>query len=605
MADDSVSRWVRSLAVDGRLWWLLILLPVVLFLPALPIDETRYLAVAWEMRLHLDFLVPHLNGAPYSDKPPLLFWLINMGWLFAGLHVWAVRLGVLAASFASLLLFERLVLRLEPDAALARRAVIVLYGIVYFAIFSSAIMFDVLLATFVLLALHGALDWDAQRWRRGLVLLAFGFGLGILTKGPVVLLDAGFALVLGPWWSETARTNKRRWYAMTGLAVLGGAVIALAWAVPAAILGGEKYANAIFLHQTVDRMTRSFAHRRPLWWYFMVLPAMMLPWTLAVRAPWRAWRESFHISKSVRFATAWALPAFVAFCLVSGKQPHYLLPLLPALALYLAKVLGADGARVRGRLFGVLLLTAGLALAAFPYLAAHARDFAWLERLVVERWPDPGIPARRRRHLATLGCARRTRRAGRVIRAWRARVIARTGVGQRFGGRIGHAGAGAGRRPLRGRECRGGADQAGPGYGRPIAHLAWHHGLFEFAGRLTQPLPKVDFGELRAWCAAHPHGEIVTFYTKYPITAKPELEMPYRFCVFVSGGRPDCLHRRGRRRLRRRTWTRHPTIEFGSERRLLRALLIARDAGRGSRPCAAAAPTQPSTLTHLPFSRSL
>ncbi|MGH8091274.1 MAG: ArnT family glycosyltransferase, partial [Rudaea sp.] len=389
MADNSVSRWLRSLATDGRLWWLLLLLPVVLSLPALPIDETRYLAVAWEMRLHLDFLVPHLNGAPYSDKPPLLFWLINLGWLFAGLHVWAVRLGVLAASFASLLLFERLVLRLEPDAALARRAVIVLFGIVYFAIFSSAIMFDVLLATFVLLALHGALDWDAQRWRRGLILLALGFGLGILTKGPVVLLDAGFALVLGPWWSETARANKGRWYAMTGLAVLGGAVIALAWAVPAAIMGGEKYANAIFLHQTVDRMANSFAHRRPLWWYFMVLPAMVLPWTLAVRAPWRAWRESFRISKSVRFAVAWAVPAFIAFCFVSGKQPHYLLPLLPALALYLAKVLGADGARVRGRLFGVLLLVAGIALAAFPYFAAHAQDFAWLARQVAERRLTP------------------------------------------------------------------------------------------------------------------------------------------------------------------------------------------------------------------------
>jgi hypothetical protein len=61
------------------------LLPVALFLPVLPIDETRYLAVAWEMRLHGDFLVPHLNGAPYSDKPPLLFWLINAT-AFAATH---------------------------------------------------------------------------------------------------------------------------------------------------------------------------------------------------------------------------------------------------------------------------------------------------------------------------------------------------------------------------------------------------------------------------------------------------------------------------------------------------------------------------------------
>ena len=65
--------------------------------------------------------------------------------------------------------------------------------------------------------------------------------------------------------------------------------------------------------------------------------------------------------------------------------------------------------------------------------------------------------------------------------------------------------------------------------GQPIAHLAWHHGLFEFPGRLTQPLEKVNWADLRAWCEAHPDGEIVSFYTKYPITAKPDLEMPYRF----------------------------------------------------------------------------
>lgn len=529
MSDSSFARLLRRLADDGRLWWIFLILPVALFLPALPIDETRYLAVAWEMRLHLDFLVPHLNGAPYSDKPPLLFWLINVGWLFAGMHVWAVRLGVLAASFASLVLFRRLVLRLESDAALASRAVTILFGIVFFAIFSSAIMFDVLLATFVLLALHGALDWDAGRWRRGLALLALGFGLGILAKGPVVLLDAGFALLLGPWWSDTARANKRRWYAMTGLAVLCGAAIALAWAIPAAIMGGEKYANAIFLRQTVDRMANSFAHRRPLWWYFMVLPAMALPWTLAVRAPWRAWRESFHISKSVCFAVAWAVPAFAAFCLVSGKQPHYLLPLLPALALYLAKVLGAERAHLRGRLFGALLVIAGIAFAVLPHVAAHPQDYAFVaDRLAAGKltpqflhvisgiWPVWGMLAAVVGLIVLFGRGVHTSLRALALSCAATAAIGMLALAQGVGPYVDVSVAAA----------RIKQDQDA---GRPIAHLAWHHGLFEFAGKLTQPLPKVDFGQLRDWCAAHPDGEIVTFYTKYPITAKPEIELPYRF----------------------------------------------------------------------------
>src|SRR5215468_2335294 len=142
MQTDSTSARLRELLADWRLLWVLLLLPVAVFLPAMPIDETRYLSVAWEMRQHGDFLLLHLNGAPYSDKGPLLFWLINVAWLVAGIQVWVVRLGILVASFASLVLFERLVHRLGNDSELARRAALVLAGIVYFALFSSAIMFD-------------------------------------------------------------------------------------------------------------------------------------------------------------------------------------------------------------------------------------------------------------------------------------------------------------------------------------------------------------------------------------------------------------------------------------------------------------------------------
>src|SRR5215468_10994688 len=182
MQTDSTSARLRELLADWRLLWVLLLLPVAVFLPAMPIDETRYLSVAWEMRQHGDFLLLHLNGAPYSDKGPLLFWLINVAWTLAGLHVWIVRLGVLAASLASLLLFDRLVRRLAADRELAMRATLILAGMICFALFSVAIMFDVLVTTFVLLALHGVLDLDERRWWRGIGVLAAGFGLGLLTK---------------------------------------------------------------------------------------------------------------------------------------------------------------------------------------------------------------------------------------------------------------------------------------------------------------------------------------------------------------------------------------------------------------------------------------
>jgi 4-amino-4-deoxy-L-arabinose transferase len=39
-------------------------------------DEARYGEVLREMIATQGWLVPHLNGYPYPDKPPLFFWLV-------------------------------------------------------------------------------------------------------------------------------------------------------------------------------------------------------------------------------------------------------------------------------------------------------------------------------------------------------------------------------------------------------------------------------------------------------------------------------------------------------------------------------------------------
>src|SRR5215813_798507 len=114
----------------------LLLAPLVFMLPPLPIDETRYLAVAWEMRSTGEFLVPHLNGALYSQKPPLLFWLVNAGWLVTGVHAWTARAMTLLCSIASLFLLASLVRRLTDSQRVARAAIVILLGMLYFAAFA-------------------------------------------------------------------------------------------------------------------------------------------------------------------------------------------------------------------------------------------------------------------------------------------------------------------------------------------------------------------------------------------------------------------------------------------------------------------------------------
>ncbi len=336
----------------------LLLTAVALFVrPMMPIDETRYISVAWEMWLRGDYLVPFKNGAPYSHKPPLMMWLFQAGWTIFGVNEWWPRLVSPLFSVANLFLTASLARRLWPErGGIDGPAALILASGLLWTFFSTAAMFDILLAFFTLVAMHGTLMAAHGKTRRGIACLSLAIGLGVLTKGPVILLDVLPPALLAPWWKPDLRPLS--WYAKILVAVVIGAAIALAWAIPAAIAGGKEYGTAIFLGQTADRLVESFAHRRPFWWYLPLLPVLVFPW-LIWPGLWRVLALSFAhgCDRGLRFCIAWALPTFVAFCLISGKQPHYLLPLVPAFALLAARAI-VDDEQIKGLWLPVLLATA-------------------------------------------------------------------------------------------------------------------------------------------------------------------------------------------------------------------------------------------------------
>jgi 4-amino-4-deoxy-L-arabinose transferase-like glycosyltransferase len=83
-------------------------------------------------------------------------------------------------------------------------------------------------------------------------------------------------------------------------------------------------------------LVESFAHQLPWWWYLEILPLLLLPWLLW-KPLWAGLRKLTYQDSGIRFCLAWAIPVFIAFSLISGKRIHYLLPLVPALALILAR----------------------------------------------------------------------------------------------------------------------------------------------------------------------------------------------------------------------------------------------------------------------------
>jgi 4-amino-4-deoxy-L-arabinose transferase-like glycosyltransferase len=332
--------------------------------PLLPIDETRYVSVAWEMWLRGDFLVPYKNGETYSHKPPLLFWLIHAGWAAFGVNDWWPRLLSPLLSFANLWLTWRIALRLWPgEPRLAPTASIVLLASLIWAVYSQGLMFDILLASCALLSLLALVELALGGDRRWWLVYGLGIGLGLLAKGPAILLHTLPAALLAPWWRQAA-LPWRRWYGGVSLGVLLGIGLVLAWAIPAAVSGGEAYRNAIFWGQTADRMVESFAHQRPFWWYLLAMPLLFFPWLFWPTLVWRALKTlRAHLADpGVRLALVWLGTAFLAFSAISGKQPHYLLPEAPALALLLGFAIVRAGPLGRPVLPALALLAAGLVL---------------------------------------------------------------------------------------------------------------------------------------------------------------------------------------------------------------------------------------------------
>src|ERR1700741_2813290 len=111
--------------------------------PLWPVDETRYASVAWEMWLRGDFLVPYINGEPYSHKTTLLFWLIPPGSAICSTNDWWPRLVAPLCALAAVPLTLRLGSMLWPEDKVARtNAVWVLAGTLLFVGFVTLLMFD-------------------------------------------------------------------------------------------------------------------------------------------------------------------------------------------------------------------------------------------------------------------------------------------------------------------------------------------------------------------------------------------------------------------------------------------------------------------------------
>ena len=550
--------------------WVLVALAAIFSHGPMPLYSTRTLAVAWDMWSHGHWLVPYINGEPYSEKAPLLFWMIQAGWFVFGVSdIWPRMLEVLFGG-VQLVLVSLLARRLFPNRPwMAKAAPWMLLAFGFAFLFGLQIMYDVLLATWTLAALL-CLTPKPQRAEPRWLMFGLCLGLGLLTKGPVMLLHIVFPWLLGPLWNHWAAEHRARWYGRGVLSVLLGGAMLLAWALPAGFAGGEAYRQRLFFTQTAGRMVDKLAegkhlqnHAGPVWYYLAGVLVLLFPFSGWPRAwvalgatllqrPWERglktvlWLSALALSAllltnlfrldqpgldklwfcllsvpltfmllrrplepGLRFALCWLLPSFIVFSLISGKQLYYPLPELGGMALLMAGAIAVLRERRPEWASNGWLGTWPLGLGSIAFaLLLFALPLLVAGHHLHGEWPDSFAPFSRYFSVVflLLGALVMLRGRGELRRLAVAGLIGALALNTLF---TLTSWTRFDLRPIS--HLLGAAEQSG----RSIAFLGNYEGQFHFEGRLSQPIQEL-FGDatqqdraIQDFARAHANGLIV------------------------------------------------------------------------------------------------
>jgi 4-amino-4-deoxy-L-arabinose transferase-like glycosyltransferase len=343
--------------------------------PLRDINEGLYAGIARAMLDSGQYLVPQLNGVPYIEKPPLLYWLMSLSMALCGATPAAARLVGAGAMLAlCLCLFQ--FCRLHGNVRAGCYASVGLASMVPVALLSHVVLFDPLLTALLgaclLCYLHGYL----ARSRRAHLLAAALLGLAVLEKGGVALVLAGG--VAGLFLLQMRdRDGWRRLFDPAALALL--VAVAAPWHLLAA-LAQDGFSWFYFINEHVlrfvGRRLPDDYHHGTAWFYLPRLLVLMVPWTpfLLLLAPVKGGPQPAERAL-LAFCKAGVLFPFVFFSLSQAKADYYLLAAMPALALWLAlettRRLGRAGDRRLALCWGMAAASALMLLAAVPVVARY------------------------------------------------------------------------------------------------------------------------------------------------------------------------------------------------------------------------------------------
>lgn len=343
-------------------------LPVLMLLPPLDRDESRYAQATSQMLEDKDFVDIRFQDDPRWKKPVGIYWMqaaavaatssvenrdiqpyripsLLGAMLAAAAAAWAgaAMFGNRAGFLAGAMLGATFLLSTEAgiaktDAMLCAAVTLAMAG----------------LARIYLATRAG----EAPRRPHKLVFWA-GVGLSILIKGPIGLIVVVPAILMLSLWDRDVKWLARLGWGW-GLPLV--ALIVGPWAIAITIATDGGFWREAVMGDLAPKIAGGHeSHGAPPGYYLLGVLVMFFPLTLMLPAALStAW--SRRAEPAVRFLVCWLVPAWLIFELTPTKLAHYTLPTYGALALLAAAALTRPIGPVSRYAGAALSVVGGLAI---------------------------------------------------------------------------------------------------------------------------------------------------------------------------------------------------------------------------------------------------
>ncbi len=318
--------------------------------------------IAHNMLSSGDWVTAHLDGIPYLEKAPLIYWLIAVSYKIFGVTDWAARIPV-ALSAILLALITAAFARWAFGTRATFYAGVSIATCVGLFLFTRILIPDVMLTLTITVAVWAFLrvfEPEEKRPELWAYLLAASIGVGLLLKGLIALV---FPLGAGVTYLLLTRQLFAR-ATWTRLRPFRGALIVIAIAAPWHILAmlhnppylaftmrsvpGE-YHGFFWFYFINEQLLRFLNLRYPrdyntvprlYFWLFHLF--WLFPWSVYLPAALKlSFRASTRAGRARLMCLCWVGMVLVFFTF-STTQEYYSMPCYPALALLLGSAMALE-----------------------------------------------------------------------------------------------------------------------------------------------------------------------------------------------------------------------------------------------------------------------